>query len=96
MLEHRAFTESDRVEKQLRDYELTNNPIVGWLEDVDIDSILNEPTKRVYLRYSEYCLANNLQPMSNIEFSKVIKKRLGVEIVDKRVDGVKYRVFVKK
>lgn len=96
VLEHRAFTESDRVEKQLRDYELTNNPIVGWLEDVDIDSILNEPTKRVYLRYSEYCLANNLQPMSNIEFSKVIKKRLGVEIVDKRVDGVKYRVFVKK
>lgn len=96
VLQNQCFTESVKVEKELKEYELTNNPVVGFLDEVDEDSIVNEPTKAVYRRYTEFCLANSLQPMSNIEFSKTVKKRLNLDIVDKRVDGVKHRVFVKK
>jgi hypothetical protein len=34
--------------------------------------------------------------MSNIEFSKQIKKRLDMKIVDKTIKGKKYRLFVKE
>lgn len=96
VLENQSFTESKRVEKELHEYERNNNPILGFLDEVEEDEIVNEPTKAVYRRYCEYCLSNSLQAMSNIEFSKTIKKRLDLEIVDRRIDGTKYRIFVKK
>lgn len=89
------FTKSIRVDKELEEYEETNNPIIGFYKEVGMEEIENEPTKDVYKRYQEYCLANNLQPMSNIEFSKQVKKKFDFEIIDKKIDGVKYRLFVK-
>ena len=56
--------------------------------------IENEPTNVVYKRYQEYCLANSLQPMSNIEFSKQVNRILGLKIIDKKINGKKYRIFV--
>jgi hypothetical protein len=34
--------------------------------------------------------------MSNVEFSKTIKRRFGLEIKDKKIGGKKYRVFAEK
>jgi hypothetical protein len=34
--------------------------------------------------------------MSNVEFSKAIKKRFNVDIRDKKISGKKYRIFVEK
>lgn len=56
--------------------------------------IENEPTNKVYKRYQEYCLANSLQPMSNIEFSKQVNRILNFKIIDKKINGKKYRIFV--
>lgn len=96
ILENQKFTESNRVAKELEEYEETNNPILGWLKDITEDEILNEPTPKVYKKYNEYCLANNLQPLSNIEFSKQVKKKFDVDIKDKKVNGIKHRIFVKR
>jgi putative DNA primase/helicase len=73
---------------------LYGRTIIGFFKEVGHDEIENEPTKDVYKRYQEYCLANNLQPMSNIEFSKQVKKKFDFEIADKKIDGKKYRIFV--
>ena len=93
---NRRFTLCEKVQKQIEEYEEHNNPIILFLKDVDEDQIVYEPTKNVYQRYQEFCIVNSFQPMSNIEFSKQMRKRLDLEIVDKKIDGKKYRIFKRR
>lgn len=94
ILENKAFTKSKAVDVQLDEYEKNNNPILLFFdEDVKIE---NEPTNSVYRKYHEFCIANNFNPMSNIEFSKQVKRHFKFEIVDKKIGGKKYRIFVKQ
>lgn len=96
VLSNRRFTLCEKVQAQLEEYEEHNNPIVLFFKETDEDQIINEPTKDVYRKYQEFCNANSFQPMSNIEFSKQVKKRLDVDIVDKKIDGKKYRIFKRR
>lgn len=94
ILENKAFTKSKAVDVQLDEYEKNNNPILLFFdEDVKIE---NEPTNSVYRKYHEFCIANNFNPMSKIEFSKQVKRHFKFEIVDKKIGGKKYRIFVKQ
>lgn len=96
VLLNRAFTSSTKVQKELDEYEEQNNPILGFFRECEDEEfpIENEPTNKVYKRYQEYCLANSLQPMSNIEFSKQVNRILNFKIVDKKINGKKFRIFV--
>ena len=94
VLKNRRFTTSVKVEKEIQEYEENNNPILLFFKEEP--KIENEPTNKVYMEYSEFCLANSFNPMSNIEFSKQVKKRFGFEIVNKTLKGRKYRIFVRK
>jgi len=96
VLENQQFTSSTKIEEELQEYEETNNPIIGFLKEFGEDAIENEPTNLIYKRYHEYCLSNSLQAMSNIEFSRQVNKRYDFTIVDKKIEGKKYRIFVKK
>ena len=95
VLENRKFTEPSKVAKELREYEESNNPIIGFINEYEND-IANQTTNDVYKNYTEYCLSNGMNPMSKIEFSKQVKKRLNLEITDRKISGKKYRIFVKK
>ena len=97
VLTNRKFTSSQKVQDELDEYEETNNPILGFFKDCDNEefTIENEPTNKVYKKYQEYCIANSLTPLSNGEFSKQVKKHFDFVIVDKKIQGKKYRIFVK-
>ena len=97
VLTERKFTTSQKVQDELDEFEETNNPILGFFRDCDNEcfNIEGEPTSKVYKRYQEYCIANSLTPMSNGEFSKQVKKHFDFVIVDKKIQGKKYRIFVK-
>lgn len=96
VLIERKFTESEQVQRELEEFEENNNPILGFFKDTDKDEIENEPTNQVYHKYQEYCLANSLQPLSNGEFSKQVKRHFDFVIADKKINGKKYRIFVAK
>lgn len=97
VLNNARFTTSSRVQGQLDEYEENNNPIIGFIKEIGLDCIVNEPTKTVYRKYKEYCIANNFQALSNIEFSRQITKRCGLVIVDKWISRLgKCRVFVEE
>ena len=97
VLNNARFTTSKRVQGQLVEYEQNNNPIIGFIQEVGLDGIVNEATKTVYRRYKEYCIANNFQALSNIEFSRQVTKRCGLKIVDKWISRIgKCRVFVEE
>ncbi len=95
VLKNQQFTKSDRVEKELQEYEESNNPILGFFKEITLEEVENEPTRDIYKRYLVYCSENNLQPLSNIEFSKQVKAKFGFDIVDRKINGKKYRVFVR-
>lgn len=96
VIANQKFTKSEKVQGQLDEYEETNNPIIGFFKEIGADEIENEPTKNVYRRYKEYCVANNFQPLSNIEFSRQINKRFGFTTESRRVGNLgTCRIFVK-
>lgn len=89
------FTQSEKVQNQLNEYEEENNPIIAFIADCGVDAIENEPTNEVYKRYQVFCAENSMQPMSNIVFSKQINKRLGFTVVQKKLNGVNRKIFRK-
>lgn len=94
ILKNQGFTRSTIVDNAIAEYEEGNNPVLLFFkEDPKIE---NESTGAVYKEYYEFCMANNFQPMSNIEFSKQVKKYFDVTIINKTINGKKYRLFVNK
>lgn len=96
VLNHYTFTESESVQQALTEYEENNNPILIFFKEVELSDIVNRSTRDVYTRYRMFCAENNFNPMSNVEFSKTIKRRFNLDIKEKRVNGKKYRVFTEK
>ncbi len=97
VLESRQYTTNEAMQEELIEYEESNNPIIGFFREAENDEIKieDEVTSVVYRKYNEWCLSNSLQPLSNGEFSKQVKKHFNFKIVDRRVNGKKCRLFVK-
>lgn len=94
VLSNSEFSHSDKVTKVLDEYEEENNPIIAYINEYGKESIINQPTTDVYLRYSTFCSQNQLQALSKIAFSKQINKRLNTTTLNKRVNGEVFRLFV--
>lgn len=94
VIENEEFTKSDKVDKEVREYEEENNPIVAFIEDCGVEMIENELTADVYKRYQVFCADNAMTPMSNIIFSKQINKRLGFMVKQQKINGKNCKIFV--
>lgn len=89
------YTSSTKVDKELEEYRISNDPVLSFIEEVGVDSIENEPTKDVFLHYSAYCVQNGFKPLSNIVFSKQICRILNFGTKQKKVQNRKYQIFCK-
>ena len=96
VLLRQRFTEGQKAQSSLNDYIKSNNPILGFFDDIGINGILNEPTNSIYKAYQEYCIRDNLQPLSQIEFSRQTRKHFNIDIADKKINGTKYRIYIEK
>ena len=96
VLENSSFTGSQRVTKQIEEYEENNNPILLFFKEKTLSDFENHPTKDTFRDYSGFCHANGFNPLSNIEFAKQIKKRFGLISVPKWTNGKTVRVYVKE
>ena len=97
VLINRKFTTSQKVQDELDEFEVSNNPVLGFFKECQNEEVAieNEPTNQVYKKYQEYCIANSLSPLSSGEFSKQVNKYFNFRIIDKKISGKKYRIFVK-
>lgn len=95
VLKNNDFTKSDKVQKELNDYEVSNNPIILFLQDKELCEIENQPTKEVYRSYRMFCIENGFNEMTLANFSKEVCKRLNVSTFQKRINGKKIYVFVR-
>lgn len=95
VLERNEFTTTQEIENQIVEYAETLNPITTFFDEMG-DSMENEPTKKCYRRYNEFCIENAMKPISHIEFSKQVKERYGYEIKTMRISGKPTKIFARK
>lgn len=93
VLADQEFATCERIKNNLEEFEKSNNPIMEFFEELDEPDYLNEPIKAVYQKYAGFCFANNLQPMSAIEFQKQMKKQYSVVIKTIVTEGKRVRVY---
>lgn len=88
------FATCEKVLRNIEEFEKSNNPILEFFDELDEIDYLGEPVSLVYQKYSTFCLRNNLQAMSAIEFKKQFKRQFN--LVEKVVEfqGKKTRVYL--
>ena len=89
------FTTCEKIQYNLEEFEKSNDPIMEFFEELDEVDYLNEPIKLVYQKYCTFCLSNNLQSMSAIEFQKRMKRQFDLIVKNVEQDKKKTRVYMK-
>jgi putative DNA primase/helicase len=87
------FAHCSKIEEHMVEFEKSNNPILEFFDELDDRDYLNEPVKVVYQKYHGFCLSNNLQAMSAIEFQKQMKKQFNLVVKTVELDQKKVRVY---
>jgi putative DNA primase/helicase len=93
VLIEQEFTTCERIKRNIEEFEISNNPILEFYEELDEADYMNEPVKVVYQRYNSFCLSNNLQAMSAIEFQKQMKKQYNLVVKTIGAEGKRVRVY---
>lgn len=96
VLDKKIYTTSKKVDEQLNDYKIINNPILSFIlfcaeEEIAIE---NETAGQVYENYSAYCVKNNFKALASNEFSKQLKRITGFETKRQVVNKKKVTVYV--
>ena len=95
ILENHGFTQSSKVDEEIKEYTEYNNPILLFLAETEQEEIINQETRLVHSQYEIFCDDNGFQSMGLATFSKEINRQLDCQTVAKRIDGKRVRVFAK-
>ena len=93
------FAEIDADKTECKTYfelrTISRKSLDDFLSDFKTDDIIGFATNNFYDMYIEYCEINDVEPISNIEFSKYVKSEFNINIISKKINGVCRRVFVR-
>lgn len=90
-----AFTTTSAIEQELVEYEESLNPISTFFAEIG-DGFENEPTRKCYRLYDQFCFENAMKPISHVEFSRQVKDFYGYGTKVIRINGKPTRIFVKE
>lgn len=95
VLEHNAFTDSDQVKRELAEYNEMNNPILGFFKEIGgAEELCRESVAYWYGKYHEFCLANQINSLSKIEFGRqVLHVFPTLEVYSGRINGKAVRRY---
>lgn len=98
ILDRQNFTQPEKVKAQLKEYEMSNDTVMQFVDDLPngIDDIINANCDDVYARYCTYCAKNGYQYTGvKNTFSAALKKKYGITATQNRIDGKRFRIYVK-
>lgn len=95
VLADQEFTQCSRIKDSMTEFEKTNNPILEFFDEIDVSDYDNEPVRTVYKKYVSFCLSNNLQAISALEFQKQIRRKFDLTINTVELDKKRVRVYAK-
>lgn len=93
VLADNGFTESQKVEEAIQEYEEDNNPILLFLKDAEIEGRF---TNDVYKEYQVFCNENGYTPYTLTMFTRTLKQKLGIEAKKVWANGKTRSKYVKK
>ena len=67
-----------------------------FLEQTLFTEIEWKATAEVYEKYKSFCIEHNKAPVKHSTFSKAVIRFYPLEIISKKIKGVKHRIFVAK
>lgn len=95
-LNNKGFTESSKVQKEVEQFEIENNPILSWLDSLEDESFLiSEGVQDVYMNYSMYCEQSGFKPLAVNIFSKELQKLKNLEVYRKTVNRKTFKMYRK-
>ena len=94
VLYNRKFTSSDKGEAEKNEYIRGNNNVLEYLEENP--RVENEVVADAYLSYQVWCTRNGCLSIKKSNFSREIKKQLGLVAKVKSIDGKSVRVYVRE
>lgn len=94
VLYNKKFTSSDKGEAEKNEYIKGNNNVLEYFEEEP--SIENESVADAYLTYQVWCSKSGCMPVKKANFSKEVKKHIGLSAKVKSIDGKSVRVYVKE
>lgn len=90
LIKNQSFTLPNEVEKEINKYKAENNPVLEYCKGKTSYEIMGKVVKDVYEEFCELYPNNNV---SNIEFSRQIKKHLNVDVRVAKIAGKSIRVY---
>lgn len=96
VLTNNRFSTNADIERELKSIDELNNPIIGFIDEVGEDGIVNNSTKAVYDRYRDYCFESGMQPVALNSFVRQMNARLKTTTVRRMVKGENFKLFVRK
>lgn len=93
VLVENSFTETEKGNVLITEYEHLNNPITTFLEELDETQWLHQPIKDVYRLYTLFCADNSYQALSALEFQRQMKEYNKVKIRTVEFNGKKTKVY---
>lgn len=94
VLQNGSYTIPAQVEKETHEYEIENNSILAYVQDVGKDKILNQETGGVFASYQKFCSDSGFMPCSKSKFSKTINKAFGITTKASKIKGKTRRIYV--
>lgn len=93
------YTVSEKVEQERTSYEVSNNPVLAFLEDCKDENgnyvgILNDSTESAFTRYKVFCMDNNFRALSKTSFVQQVNRLLDTESRARRINNKLIRCFV--
>lgn len=95
VLANRAFTLPEAAKRALDLYAKDNAPVLQFFEETPEDEVMNEVTSDVFDAYISWAIRNNFKPLGQNAFTAHAKRYYGMDVVTKRINGKRLRVFIK-
>ena len=98
LLNARRFTKSAKVQKELEEYDIYNNPVLGFVKELEEDegkgALLRDTTVNIYARYLVFCQNGGYQAESKAQFGRDIRILYNLESIPKKFNGKTVRMYV--
>lgn len=96
VLANNRFTTNEDIEKELKSIDELNNPLIGYLDEVGIERVINQSTRGVYDHYRSYCIESGMNPVALNSFVRQVNARLKTTTVRRTIKGEPVKIFVPK
>lgn len=95
VINRNGFSECAAADEEMNAYKLSNDSVLGFIQEYGEDQIENQAVSSIYSAYELYCANNGLKPTTQIMMSKKIKTHLDLDVKRSRINGKLYSIYVR-